>query len=154
MIAKLIRHGGAIGLLALVSGLVILVIDWTRQLDAPDERIKESIVSDIGGAALVLTGAAILAVLWLRRGDAGRFQTEGRATEAEIEAVRLSFFGTEVRLRFDDAAGVAQRVTLRGSNLALRPGLAPGTRVPIRYDPENPRRLRFQDALDSLAPRD
>ena len=147
------RPGVLIGLLALVAGLAILVIDWLFVLDTPGERIRESLVSDIGGVALVVTGAAILYVLWRQRGDASRFQREGVLADAVVEDVRLGFFGTDVTVRFEDHAGETRRVTLRGSNLALRPAFGPGTTVTIRYDPENPSVFRFQETLDTLAPR-
>lgn len=153
MLTQLLRHGRAIGLFALAAGLLILVIDWTRRLDEPGEQIAESVVADIGGVALVITGAAILITLWAQRGDAGRFQRDGVATVATIEDIALNFFGTDVTLSFTDQAGQSQRVTLRGSNLGLRPGIVPGMQVGVRYDSANPRRLRFQDTLDTLAPR-
>ena len=147
------KLGIALGLAALVSGTAILMIDWLFVLDTPGERIRESVVSDIGGAALVLTGAAILFVLWRQRGDADHFQQQGVVADAVVQEVRLGFFGTDVTVHFEDAAGVAHDVTLRGSNLALRPGFGPGTTVIIRYDPDNPKSLRFQETLDTLAPR-
>lgn len=148
-----IRPGALIGLAALTSGIAILAIDWLTVLDTPDERIRESVVSDIGGAALVLTGLVILAILWLQRRDAGRFQEDGVLTDGVVDDVRLGFFGTDVTVRFEDHSGESHQVRLRGSNLAMRPGFGPGTTVMIRYDPKNPARLRFQETLDTLAPR-
>ena len=148
-----IPPGALVGLVALLSGVTILVIDWLTVLDQPGEQIRESVVSDIGGAALVVTGLVILAVLWFQRGDAGRFQREGVLADGVVEDVRLSFFGTDVTVRFEDHSGETHVVTLRGSNLAMRPGFGPGTTVMLRYDPENPARLRFQETLDTLAPR-
>ena len=148
-----LKPGVLLGTAALAAGAVILVIDWLLVLDAPGERIRESVASDIGGAALALTGAAILTVMAFQRNDAGRFQREGVLADAVIEQVTLGFFGTDIRLRFEDHSGTTHRIRLRGSNLALRPGFGPGTTVMIRYDPDNPARLRFQETLDSLAPR-
>ncbi|MEM8881491.1 MAG: hypothetical protein AAGC82_12935 [Pseudomonadota bacterium] len=142
-----------LGALALAAGLVILAIDWLLVLDAPGEQIRESVVSDVGGAALVVTGMVILGAVWLQRGDACRFQREGIATEAVVKDLKLGFFGTDVTLAFADQSGAQHQVTLRGSNLALQPGFGPGTSLPIRYHPDNPRLLRFQDTLDTLAPR-
>ncbi|MBF9032566.1 hypothetical protein HKCCE3408_19375 [Rhodobacterales bacterium HKCCE3408] len=153
MLAGLLRHGGIIGAGALVAGLLILAIDWLTVLDSEGERIRESIVADIGGAALVVTGLFILWVLWRQKADARDFQTEGVAAEAEIEDMRLGFYGTDITIRFTDALGQEHRAHLAGNNLATRPGFGPGTRLAIRYDPANPRRLRFQDTLDRLAPR-
>ena len=150
---KSIRPGVLLGAAALLAGAAVLVIDWLFVLDTPGERIRESVASDIGGAALVLTGAAILTVMAYQRSDAGRFQRDGVLADAVIEDVTLGFFGTDIRLRFEDHSGTSHRIRLRGSNLALRPGFGPGTTVIIRYDPANPARLRFQETLDSLAPR-
>lgn len=153
MLDRILRHGGVIGLVAILAGLVILAIDWLLVLDTPGERIRESVVSDIGGAALVVTGALILLVLRFQRGDAARFQDAGILADAVVEDVRLGFFGTDVALRFEDHGGVEHRVSLKGSNLSMRPGFGPGTTVIIRYDPENPNVFRFQETLDTLAPR-
>lgn len=153
MRSLLLRPGALIGLLACLSGLAILAMDWLLVLDSPGERIRESVVSDIGGAALVLTGLAILTTLWFQRSDAGRFQRDGVETEGVIEDIKLGFFGADVTVRFEDLQGGTRTVRLRGSNLTLRPGMAPGTPVALRYDPANPARLRFQDTLDTLAPR-
>lgn len=142
-----------LALLALIAGITILVIDWLLVLDTPGERIRESVVSDIGGAALVITGIVILTILRAQKRDAERFQADGLEAEAVVETVRLGFFGTDVTIRFDDAGGTSRTARLQGSNLSARPGFGPGTRVSVRYDPANPADLRFQDTLDTLAPR-
>ena len=146
------KTGLILGVTAFLAGALILVIDWLFVLDTPGEAIRESIVSDVGGVALLLTGAAILGVLRFQRADADQFQRDGVLTDAVIENISLGFLGTLVTVRFEDLAGTTHQIRLRGSNLAMRPALAPGTTVMIRYDPANPARLRFQETLDSLVP--
>ncbi|MBF9036569.1 hypothetical protein HKCCE2091_20215 [Rhodobacterales bacterium HKCCE2091] len=153
MWSRFLGNGSAVGAGAVALGLLIWIVDWVQVLDGPDERIRESVVSDIAGAALIVVGAAILIVLGRQKADARDFQRNGRPADAVVQAIDLNFYGTDVILRYEDEAGETHTARLAGSNFNTRPGFGPGDRVAIRYDPANPGRLRFQDTLDKLAPR-